>query len=185
MMVMMFMFIVIFFCCFIQLSNPTCTFINFFKVKFICSQYIFNWNICLCCFNYTGIWLKDFNNSTDFFKLLFCNKVSFINNQCITEFNLLNKKTFNIFFTHIFFKKSISFIKLCSHTHSIHYRNYPINIAVINLLNSLCNWHWFTYTTSFNQNIIKLFSFNKFFNLVNHITFEVTANTTILKCYKT
>ena len=129
---------------------PACRSINCFKIKAVCSNNIFNRNFAASCFNNFNFWLNFINYSTNHFHLFICNKVPLVYDKSRTEFNLLNKERFNIFFINAFFKQRFSFVKFINKAGCINNANNVIKFTNFNCFNSLSNWHWFTNTRSFN-----------------------------------
>ena len=139
----------------VEFGDPARAFVNFFKVKLVCSQNLRKVNGALCRFDNLCVGLKLLYDGADFFQLFLVDQIDFVYDQRVAELDLLDQEGFDVLFFHVLFEESVSFVKLGGKAHRVDDAHQVVDVAAIDLLDGRRDRHRFANAARFNQNVVK------------------------------
>ena len=134
----------------------------------------------MVCFDDVYSRVEDFDYLANFLELVFRYKILLVDDKCRTEFNLLNKEAFDVFFSHCFLcEKFVTACKFIDKTCGINNADNVVKLSVFDEFKFLGDWHWFTYAGSFDHDVVEFSALDEIFDVLDHIALEGAAEASV------
>ena len=175
----------------LQSLNPRCGCGHFLKIEEAGVQQVVEIHVTVVTLDNAGVGLQVGDDRTDAAQILLAHLADLVQNNHVTELDLLNHQIFNILFVDIGLEQVVAAGKLVLHAQRIHYGSDAVQLGHTALgvlrthcgngANGLGNGSRLADAAGLNHNVIKLTRGDDVVKLLNQVHLQRTANAAVLQ----